>query len=55
MTTRKGRGIPKKSNKLSESQAIRIGEFKPSLQTLSSLDCGFDISGNAFAGLKQWK
>ena len=56
MTNRKSRVSPKKSyNKLSELHAIRVGEFKPSLQTLSSLDCGVDLSGYAFEGLKKWK
>ncbi|SCY40417.1 MULTISPECIES: hypothetical protein [unclassified Butyrivibrio] len=54
--TDKKRGVsPKKSSKFPRLQAIRVGEFKPSLQTLSSTDCGIDISGIAFEGLKKWK
>ena len=56
MATKKSRVSPQKSlGKLSELHAIRVGEFKPSLQTLSSLDCGVDLSGYAFEGLKKWK
>ena len=34
---------------------ISIGTFKPSLQTLSSVDCGVDLSSYAYEGLKKWK
>lgn len=46
---------PTKRFNTNNLKAIRVGEFKPSLQTLSSLDCGIDLSGYAYAGLKNWK
>ena len=55
MTDKKHGVSPKKSSKFPRLQAIRVGEIKPSLQTLSSTDCGIDLSGYAFAGLKNWK
>lgn len=55
MTNKKHGVSPTKSNRFQELHAIRVGEFKPSLQTLSSTDCGIDLSGYAFAGLKKWK
>ncbi|MBQ9588960.1 MAG: hypothetical protein IJR29_02105 [Butyrivibrio sp.] len=55
MLNKKSGNSPEKSKKLPELHAIRVGEFKPSLQTLSSLDCGIDLSGYAYAGLKNWK
>ena len=35
-------------------QAIRLQEFRPSLRTLTSSDCGIDLSSCAFAGLRTW-
>ncbi len=35
-------------------QVIRIDTFKPSLRTLSSVDCGIDLSSYAYAGLRSW-
>lgn len=55
MTDKKHGVSPKKGSKFPRLQAIRVGEMKPSLQTLSSTDCGVDLSGYAFAGLKNWK
>ena len=49
-------GIPPvKPFNLSELHAIRVGAFRPSLDSLSSLDNGIDLSGYAYAGLKKWK
>ncbi|MDC7294984.1 hypothetical protein NXH67_15845 [Butyrivibrio sp. DSM 10294] len=42
------------ANFLKNLQAIRLQEFKPSLRTLSSVDCGLDLSSCAFAGLRTW-
>ena len=55
MMNKKDAGSPKKRFNAPKLQAIRVGEFKPSLQTLSSIDCGIDLSGYAYAGLKNWK
>lgn len=55
MAVKKSRVSPSKSRKLSSLHARPVGEFKPSLATLSSVDCGVDLSGYAFEGLKKWK
>ena len=39
---------------LKNLEAIRLQEFKPSLRTLTSSDCGIDLSSCAFAGLRTW-
>lgn len=39
---------------LKNLEAIRLQEFKPSLRTLTSSDCGIDLSSYAFAGLRTW-
>lgn len=36
-------------------QVMHVRTFKPDLNTLSSVDCGVDLSGYAFEGLKKWK
>lgn len=52
----KRRGVSqRKEQKFAELHAIRVGDIRPSLQTLSSTDCGIDLSGYAFAGLKKWR
>ncbi len=55
MITKKDSVHQKKRVKVPDLPVIRVGEFKPSLQTLSSIDCGIDLSGYAYAGLKNWK
>ncbi len=55
MATKKVSIPPAKPFNLPNLRAIRVGEFKPSLSTLSSVDCGVDLSSYAFAGLKNWK
>ena len=55
MLTKKSRVSSSKRLKITELHARRVGEFKPSLATLSSTDCGVDLSSYAFEGLKKWK
>jgi len=52
---KKNRVSPNKSRKSIDLHVFHVGEFKPSLATLSSVDCGVDLSGYAFEGLKKWK
>ncbi len=55
MANKKNGNLPTKQNPTLDLQVIRIGTFRPSLQTLSSLDCGIDLSSYAYEGLKKWK
>ncbi|MBR4832471.1 MAG: hypothetical protein IKZ97_07595 [Butyrivibrio sp.] len=36
-------------------QVIHVRTFRPDLNTLSNFDCGVDLSGYAYEGLKKWK
>ena len=54
--TNKKTGIPPSKNITRQRlEVIHVDTFRPSLQTLSSVDCGVDLSGYAFEGLKKWK
>ena len=55
MLDKKSRVSTRKSLKPTNLRALHVGEFKPSLSTLSSVDCGVDLSSYAYEGLKKWK
>jgi hypothetical protein len=51
----KNKSISKKNSPIIKNlKAIRFETFKPSLQTISNVDYGLDLSSYAFAGLRTW-